>query len=123
MLLVKSQIKKSEIAEKGCFTRQKITKGAVVGILAFQTKAITEKEYDAAQKKGNKRVIDTAIRWVGDIFLVNQKGEHKVEDKINHSEKPNLPYHCGIVFAMRNIKAGEELCWDYNCGDVWFKEK
>ncbi len=82
MLLVRSQIKKSEIAEKGCFTREKIKKAAVVGILAFQANAITEKEYDAAQKQKNKRVTETAIRWVGNIFLVNKKGEYKVEDKL-----------------------------------------
>lgn len=113
MLLVKSQIKKSKIAEKGCFTKQAIKKASVVGILAFKTDAITEKEYDAASKKKTKRIVDTSIRWVGDIFLVNHKGEHKVEDKLNHSEKPNLLYHCGIVFALRNIKSGEELTVDY----------
>ncbi len=32
---------------------------------------------------------------------------------MNHSEKPNLLYHCGILFALRNIRAGEELTVDY----------
>ncbi len=47
----------------------------------------------------------------------------------NHSSKPNIEIESDLrakafeVVALRDIKAGEELCWDYNCGDIWFKEK
>lgn len=44
----------------------------------------------------------------------------------NHGEKPNLylesDFENGIVEAraMRNIEAGEELTWNYNC-ELWFQ--
>lgn len=46
----------------------------------------------------------------------------------NHSSKPNilLTYHYDAleirVTALRTIKKGEELRWDYNC-EVWFQEE
>lgn len=45
----------------------------------------------------------------------------------NHSSKPNIALHYYYdaleirVTALRPIKKGEELRWDYNC-EVWFEE-
>jgi uncharacterized protein len=47
----------------------------------------------------------------------------------NHSSKPNVDIEANLrnktfeVIALRNIKPGEELVWDYDCDGVWFKEK
>jgi len=32
---------------------------------------------------------------------------------INHSDSPALLYHCGISFAQRDLKPGDELTIDY----------
>ncbi len=46
----------------------------------------------------------------------------------NHSNKPNIELESDLtdnlftVMAIRDIKIGEELCWDYGC-DVWFRVK
>jgi len=45
----------------------------------------------------------------------------------NHSKTPNIwldqdyDHETMKAIALRDIKAGEELCWDYNC-DVWFED-
>jgi hypothetical protein len=35
------------------------------------------------------------------------------EDYLNHSQDPNLIYHCGFLFALRNIEVGDELTVNY----------
>lgn len=46
----------------------------------------------------------------------------------NHSSNPNIRLendHEEVTvsaIALRDIKAGEELCWDYNC-EIWFDEE
>lgn len=39
-----------------------------------------------------------------------------LDDYINHSCDPNIGFLTGepILFALRDIAAGEELCWDYS---------
>ena len=45
----------------------------------------------------------------------------------NHSKEPNIwldqdyDNYTMTAQALRDIKAGEELCWDYNC-EIWFDE-
>jgi len=45
----------------------------------------------------------------------------------NHSKIPNIRLENDMeamtitAFAARDIQAGEELCWDYNC-EIWFEE-
>ena len=46
----------------------------------------------------------------------------------NHSSRPNIRLENDheemtiTSFAIRDIKAGEELTWDYNC-EIWFDEE
>jgi uncharacterized protein len=46
----------------------------------------------------------------------------------NHSKTPNIELETDMeeetftVTALRDIKAGEELLWDYGC-DIWFRVK
>lgn len=45
----------------------------------------------------------------------------------NHAAEPNIHLeqdfdeYTMTVTAMRDIKAGEELCWNYNC-EIWWEE-
>ncbi|MCC7305149.1 MAG: SET domain-containing protein-lysine N-methyltransferase [Alphaproteobacteria bacterium] len=45
----------------------------------------------------------------------------------NHSEDPNIELESDLaentvtVVAIRDIRAGEELAWDYGC-EIWFKK-
>ncbi|MBL7101055.1 MAG: SET domain-containing protein [Nanoarchaeota archaeon] len=111
MLCVRTKIKKSGTHGKGLFTLEYIKKGMIVGILAKDAKVMTEEENQKLEKEGDKIVIQTAVRWVGNYFLYSDVIEN--EDFINHSDNPSLLYHCGICFARRNIPIGEELTVDY----------
>lgn len=47
----------------------------------------------------------------------------------NHSSKPNIHLdqdydsYTMTVTALRDIKRGEELCWNYNIDELWFDER
>lgn len=46
----------------------------------------------------------------------------------NHSSEPNLHLdqdydkYTMTATALRDVKKGEELCWDYNIDELWFDE-
>jgi SET domain-containing protein len=46
----------------------------------------------------------------------------------NHSAEPNIELESDLnaktitAMAIKNIKAGEELTWDYGC-EIWFDTK
>ena len=46
----------------------------------------------------------------------------------NHSDTPTIKLdqdfdaYTMTAYAMRDIKKGEELCWNYNC-DIWFEDQ
>ena len=72
----------------------------------------TEDEYNCAQQDGNADMIASGVRFIGNNFLWT-KG-YRIENYMNHSTTPNLLYHCGVCFALRDITAGEELTVNYS---------
>jgi SET domain-containing protein len=111
MLFYKVKVASSPVAGRGVFADEPIPKGAVAGLLSYDNALMTEQEYQDAQRRGEDRIIKTGIRLVGDYFIY--RGESSDEDFLNHSEDPNLLYHCGILFARRDIPSGVELTVDY----------
>ena len=111
MLLVKTEVNPSSIAEEGLFALEPIKKGAIIAILGYQAKIMTEDEYQMHQRNGNELIVRTAVRWVGDHFLYLDAIGH--DEYINHSSNPNMLYHCGVCFALRDIQRGEEMTADY----------
>lgn len=120
MFLYKVETRDSEIAGRGVYALEAIAKGAVVGLLDHNNLLMTEAQYQEAQQRGEQLIIQSAVRLVGDYFAYN--GRITDEEYINHSETPNMLYHCGILFAKQPIAAGEELTVDYKyflaAGDV-----
>ena len=124
MILFKTQIKKSKISGKGLFASEKIPKKSVVFILPLlkNTKAISGKDFNKiwAKKKPTKKDIylrKEAVRYIQDIFIYSVKGDKKTL-YINHSDNPNILYHCGIGFAKKDIKNGDEITVDYRYFDT-----
>ncbi|MDP3739418.1 MAG: SET domain-containing protein [Hyphomonadaceae bacterium] len=98
----------------GLFTNEDIPRGACV--IEYTGVRLTEKEYKASNSKylfevGGKGALDGSPRW-------------NTARYINHSCRPNCePDTRGgraFIFAKRNIKAGEELNYDY--GNDYFDE-
>jgi SET domain-containing protein len=105
-------VKESNIQGFGVFTEELIKKSEVVMIWSENAHICTEDEYNRAQHAGNGDMIVSGVRFVDNKFLWT-KG-YRIENYINHSTAPNLLYHCGVCFAMRDIAAGEELTVDYS---------
>ena len=110
-LLVPVHVASPAIAGRGLFASAPIKKRTVIAILCYMAPMMTVDDYQREQRNGNKLIEMTAIRWVGDHFLY---GDEITETEfINHSFEPNMLYHLGICFALRDIVSGEELTVDY----------
>lgn len=111
MITVPTSVKISSISNKGLFTDVGIPKGMIVGLFPYQAKLISEYGYQKGQYEGDEIISMTGVRWVGDYFIVGDKITN--EEYVNHSDNPNLLYHCGVLFALRDIGEGEELTVNY----------
>ena len=107
------KIKKSRIDKKGLYANQNIKKGTK--IIQYKGKIISVKQSESNPKFDNGKAIY--------LFNINKKfdldGDFKfnIARLINHSCAPNCEvFGSGLkiwVYAMKNIKKGEELSYDY----------
>ena len=107
------KIKKSKIDKNGLYASQNIKKGT--RIIEYKGKIITSKQSEVNPKYDNSKAIY--------LFNINKKydldGDFKFNAArlINHSCDPN----CEVlgkglkiwIYAMKDIKRGEELSYDY----------
>ncbi|MDC1476213.1 SET domain-containing protein-lysine N-methyltransferase [Pelagibacteraceae bacterium] len=110
------KIKKSNIDNKGLYAAKNIKSGKLV--IKYKGKLITKKETDTNPKFDNDKAIY--------LFNLNNRydldGDFKYNDArlINHSCNPNCEVEGkGLklwITAIRDIKKGEELSYDYGFG-------
>jgi hypothetical protein len=85
-------------------------------VIAYTGELISDKEADL---RGGKYLFDINSRWT-----IDGKGRDNLARYINHSCKPNCESKVigkGVkIYARKNIKAGEELNYDY--GEEYFDE-
>lgn len=108
----KLTVKNSKISGIGLFADEAIKRGEVIMLWNLNAFLISEKEYNMRQSIGDELILTTGVRYVMDKFLYTDS-EPRVENYINHSFNPNVLYHCGVCFALKNIDVGEELTVDY----------
>lgn len=114
MIPIAHEIKDSHIHGKGIFTTQFIHKTEIVMLFVNNIEIMTEKDF--LEKSENDELMqNTGCRLLDNYFLNAKRSSGKMEheDFINHSVTPNAIYHCGVVYANRNIKEGEEITIDY----------
>jgi len=70
-----------------------------------------QRKRQAKTEEDLEQLVLSGIRYVGDIILYNKAPME--EDYINHSDNPNILYHCGLGISCRGILAREELLLDY----------
>lgn len=74
---------------------------------------------DEANRRGGKYLFEINTKWT-----VDGKGRENVARYINHSCKPNMESETKgkqiFVVALKRIKPGEELCYDY--GEEYFND-
>jgi SET domain-containing protein len=110
------KIKKSNIDNKGLYAEKNIKSGKI--IINYKGKIITKKETDTNPKYDNDKAIY--------LFNLNNRydldGDFKYNDArlINHSCNPNCEVEGkGLklwITAIKDIKKGEELSYDYGFG-------
>ena len=117
------KIKKSNIDNRGLYANADIKDGTK--IIEYKGKIVTKKEVEENSKFDNDKAIY--------LFNLNTRydldGDFKYNTArlINHSCDPNCEV-AGVglkvwVYAIRNIKKGEELSYDYGFGyDEFYKD-
>jgi SET domain-containing protein len=111
-MLPKLIVKKSKISGTGLFADEPIKKCSVVMIWNTDAYLISESEYNRRQSLGDQIMVTTGVRYVREHFLFTDEKPRR-ENYINHSFTPNILYHCGICFALKDIKKDEELTVNY----------
>lgn len=107
------QVKRARTG-RGLFALELIPKGACV--IEYIGRPATKKEEEN----------DTAkyLFWASDTLVINGNIPQNKARFINHSCKPNCeadgPDGRVFIVALRNIKPGEELTYDY--GDEYFEQ-
>jgi len=110
------KIKKSNIDNKGLYAAKNIKAKQIV--IHYKGKLVTKKEVEKNPKFDNDKAIY--------LFNINNRydldGDFEYNDArlINHSCNPNCEVNGkGLklwIFALRDIKKGEELSYDYGFG-------
>ena len=105
---------KRALTGKGLFAMDPIPKGAF--IIEYTGKTVPEKYHGTATGK--------YLFWTGRNIMIDGNVSSNTARYINHSCKPNCeadgPRGHVYIRARRNIKAGEELTYDY--GGEYFDE-
>lgn len=98
----------------GLFTREPIPRGKLV--VEYTGRLLPAEE---AYRKGGRYLFEVNSKWI-----IDGAGRENISRYINHSCKPNCePRTRGmkvLIYARRNIKAGEELSYDY--GKEYFND-
>jgi len=80
-------------------------------IIEFKGKLITRKQLPYPYEKVDDRYVQ-----IGKNLYMSPSG--KLDDFINHSCNPNsglvIKGRKAVLTAIRKIKTGEEICWDYS---------
>lgn len=96
---------KSKISGKGVFTKKPFKKGETIFILKGKIKRWFVKDKSTAQVGPNWIGLSKNI-WIDPV---------EIYQYLNHSCNPNLGIKGSVTFvALRNIKKGEELTFDYS---------
>ena len=110
-MFVKTEIRESGVYGKALFAAEAIGKGTIVCSFTLGSGVVTEDEYVAAVADNRQPVTRTGTRYVGRYFTFGN--EAAPYNFINHSFKPTLLCHCGVVLALRDLAPGDELTIDY----------
>jgi hypothetical protein len=110
-LLVKCEVRPSQIFGQGLYPAQAVNKGTVVCFFALNGQLLTEDEYVAGIEARDYDITRSGTRLVGRYFTFSKIAADL--NYINHSFEPNLLCHCGVVVALRDIAIGEEFTLDY----------
>lgn len=104
-------LKKSKIHGNGLFAKRKIPKGTVIVLVSKIGKDVrvyTKVQYDKFSKSYKAILKKYAYEWEGNLYFCTDNVKY-----LNHSCEPNISNFNDFDIAIKDIKAGEELTYDY----------
>lgn len=124
MILAEIEVRTSGIEGRGVFLTQDVEKGELLIIYTYGISELIHKDHhdEACRDIANSPhpdIVDSSIRYVHNWFIYDAYTRHNTcfgsreGDFVNHSFDPSMIYHCGLCFAARDLKAGDELTVDY----------
>lgn len=116
MIFAKLKAGKSKTHGTGCFTVGPLKRGKVLTFWGDdrEVQVLDGRKHKQSLRRGSRLTRETAVRLMGDWFVQSKKiADKDPTDYINHSDRPNVGYVGGLLFALRNIRRGEELFLDY----------
>jgi len=110
----------SGIHRRGIFAVKPIRKDEIIAV--WGGFIITQKEFDSLSRNKFRNIDDYATKIAEGFFLVScKKGGLEDDDFFNHSCNPNAGIKGNILMvAMKDIKPGEEITYDYAMTDADF---
>ena len=120
-LTKKVKVRSSGINRKGLFAVAPLKKDEVIAVWGGYI--ITQKDFKQLAKAHFRDIEDYATKVADGFYLVScKKGGLEDDDFFNHSCQPNAGVRGQIMMvAMRDIKKGEEITYDYAMTDADFK--
>ena len=110
-MFVKTEIRETGRYGRALFAAGPIARGTIVCSFTLGSDVTTEDEYVRAVAENRQPVTRTGTRYAGRYFTFgNVDAPYNF---INHSFRPSLLCHCGVVLALRDLEAGDELTIDY----------
>lgn len=110
MLLVKTEIKQSEIHGTGLFANEFIAKGSVIFKESLFTKHFTEDEYNSLPEL-QKQFIAHYCYFLGGVWRCSMDNDRFT----NHSDTPNtIEQDYYTTIAAVDINIGDEITADYS---------
>jgi SET domain-containing protein len=108
MQLPELEIRPAGTKGLGVFTRTKIARGRLVLALGGRVLPTGQLTDDLL-----------ALQIDDDLWLCSDGS--LLDDRVNHSCDPNTGFVTGepVLFAIRDIEAGEEISWDYSTSLSW----
>jgi SET domain-containing protein len=107
----KIEVREDSLEGRGVVALQDIARDEVVAVKAAHV--VTRDEIEQITTE----VGDYALQ-IDDDFYLSPRSADEIDDMsvfINHSCDPNIGFRGQVVYvAMRDIRAGEELCHDYS---------
>lgn len=110
-MFVKTEVRETGVYGKALYAAEPVRKGAIVCSFTLGSDVTTEDEYVRAVGENRQPLTRTGTRYAGRYFTFgNVDAPYNF---VNHSFRPNLLCHCGVVLALRDIAPGEEMTLDY----------
>jgi len=124
MIIPEHEIRESAIEGRGVFLKSNVKKGELLVIYTYGISELIHKEYHDQvcrdlENSPHRDVVDSSVCYVDNWFIFDAYSKHNLcfgsreGDFVNHSFEPAMIYHCGLCFAARDLKAGDELTVDY----------